>query len=222
MLGVLDRPFLRRASSIDWRIEHFGSRIRERLIVTCDCPSTPVGVPEVRPGLGAIPVIDDDVGDRLDPVVEQRCQHRALLSKITIAVVQVEVSLGIISRAVGAGERRRRQPYQVEASLTYRRGLVSDDLVPRLRAETGELLRMPMSVGFPIKSLQHDSIVIETRLRVNSGRRKPYSDIKQTDESIYQLFLRHCSAHHLSNSCPGGQVPANRVLSQVAVRHSTK
>src|ERR671918_78973 len=166
MLGVLDRPFLLGASLIDWRIEDFGVLVRERFIISCDRPSAPVGVPEVRPALGAVAMIDDDIGDRLDPIAEQRSQHRAVLSEIAIAVCQVEVFLGVVSCAECARERGRRQPDQVEPSLTYPRRLFSDDLVPGLRTEARKLLRMSVSVRLPIKSLQHDPIVIEPGLRV--------------------------------------------------------
>ena len=61
-------------------------------------------------------MVDDYVGDRLDSVAEQRRQHRAVFSEITITVTQVEVFLGMVPHTVFAGERGGRQPYQIEPS----------------------------------------------------------------------------------------------------------
>jgi hypothetical protein len=51
-----------------------------------------------------------------------------------------------------------------------------DDLVPEFRAEGRKLLWVPMAVRLPVKSLQHDPIVIETGLRVSRFRRKVATD----------------------------------------------
>jgi hypothetical protein len=49
-----------------------------------------------------------------------------------------------------------------------------------------------MPVRFPIKSLQHDPIVVEPGLRANgSSRRKANGDVEQEDDKTFQRFLGH-------------------------------
>ena len=87
-----------------------------------------------------------------------------MLVERAVAVVQPEVLLGVVARAELAGERRWRQPDQIDSTVADRGRVLAHDLIPPLAAESRELLRMSVAVRLPVKALQHDAIVIEPRL----------------------------------------------------------
>src|SRR5205085_390338 len=109
--------------------------VRERLVVGADGPRAPGGVLEIRPAGAAIAVVDDDVGDGLDPLFQQRDQHPAVLVGAAIAVVEPEVFLWVVADADVAREGGGRQPDQIEAGGGQGGGLIANDVVPALRAE---------------------------------------------------------------------------------------
>jgi hypothetical protein len=117
--------------------------------------------------LRAVAVIDHHVGDRLHGVSEQAGQHRQVLRQIAVAVTQVEVFLRIVSGAVRARERGRRQPDQIETAVTDGWRLLRDDPVPALGAVAREFLRMAVPIGLPVEPLQHDAVVLEAGLRAH-------------------------------------------------------
>src|SRR5271165_6504157 len=91
--------FLAVAALICRSIGDSRSHVGERLIRAADRPSTPVGIPEVSPARLAIPMIDYNVGHRLDSVLEQRLQRGAMFRKGAVAVVQSKIFFWVVARA---------------------------------------------------------------------------------------------------------------------------
>ena len=121
-------------------------------------------------------MIDDDIGDRLDAGAEQSDERGFMSGKIAVAVAEVEIFFGIVTGAVLAGERGRRQPDEVEAAGPDRGGLFFDNLIPSLCSVAWEFLRMSMAVGLPVEALEHHPIVLEARLRAGRPRQRAKRD----------------------------------------------
>ena len=115
-------------------------------------------------------MIDDDVRHRLDSVLKQRLEGRAVLVEAAVTIVQSKILLGVIARAEIAGVGGRWHPDQVETAILEGGRNAFHDLVPALVAKIRKLRGTPVPVRFPVKSLQHDAIVFEARLRPQHRR----------------------------------------------------
>ncbi|MGZ8325116.1 MAG: hypothetical protein ACXWU8_07100, partial [Rhodoplanes sp.] len=62
-----------------------GILVREGVVIARDRPGAPVRILEVGPTGQTVAVVDDDVGDRLDTIGEQRFEHRAMGAGIAVA-----------------------------------------------------------------------------------------------------------------------------------------
>lgn len=114
--------FLTVTSLICGRTGNAGVHISECFICPADCPRSPVGILEICPAGIAVPVIDDDIGYRLNSVLEQHLQCGPVLVEGAVAIIQLKVLFRIITGAGFTCIRWRRQPDQVEAGSSNRGG----------------------------------------------------------------------------------------------------
>src|SRR5262249_28845329 len=130
MPRVLARALLASPALLDGRVRNPGGGVLESLVRLADRPGAPVWMLEVRPARQPVAVIDDDIRDRFDATLEQRFEHRPVLREGSIAVVQSEVLFGVVAGAELPGERRGRQPDQIEPPLANRDRVLAHDPVP--------------------------------------------------------------------------------------------
>src|SRR5437016_7598882 len=169
MTRVLSRMLLTTTALLDWRVGDPGCLVLKHFVGRTDRPHTPIGILEVGPSCRGIAVIDHDVGDWFHAVPEQLFEHRSVFAERPIAIVQAEILLRVVARTELTGERRWRQPDEVEPSRSYRGRFLPNDLIPGFTAEGGELLRVSVAVGLPVEALEHYAVVIEPSL----GRDEP-------------------------------------------------
>jgi len=131
---------------------------------------------EARPTPFGVPVVDDDVGDGFHAVQAQRRQQGALLGERSVVVIEIEILLGVIPRAVVARIARRRQPDQIKAPQPEVGGVRADDLVPVLRPELREPVGVPEPVRLPGEPLQHDPPIVERSLGVEGKARSEQAE----------------------------------------------
>jgi hypothetical protein len=140
------------------------SYITECFVRATDCPRTPVWIFEVRPAVLAIAMVDHNIGNWLDSTLEQNFEGSTMFRERSIAIVETKVFFWVVACAEFPRIRRRRHPDQIEMTVTNGWRHTLNDRVPVLIAVTRELHRMPVPVGFPVESLQHDPVVFESGL----------------------------------------------------------
>ena len=171
MPGIL-RMFLFIAALINGCILHLRAVHIERFVIATYCIRSPLWILERRPTSAAIAVVDHNVSNGLYTILQKGLKHIEVLFLCAIAIIQIEVLLRIITRAVFTTEADGWEPNQIKTPGTYVTRSVLHNLIPTLDAVLGESLRMTMSIGFPIKTLKHNAIVVKATLGQNAERKK--------------------------------------------------
>src|SRR4029077_1198537 len=127
----------------------------------------------------AIPVIDHNIRYRFNTVLKKNCEGRSMFIEGAVTIVETKIFSRIIACTISPCIGGRRQPDQIEVTGPDGAGDVFDDDIPVILAISRKLLGVAMPIGFPIKSLQHYPIVLESCLRKhdrNDGKDQQKND----------------------------------------------
>src|SRR5438105_15242870 len=92
-----------------------------------------------------------------------------MLFEAAKGIIEAEVLFGVVAGAEIARVTGRWKPDEIEPPIPNLAGGITDNLIPALGAKLRELLET-VPVRFPVKPLEHDPVVVETRLGVCQPR----------------------------------------------------